>query len=57
MTTTPRSGSKLQAMAEGPVMTKRTNGTTWLVLTVLTLAALLWAGSVAAQATNVRLQL
>ena len=41
-------------------MTRRTNGTTWLALTLLTLVtlgALLWAGSVAAQATKARLQL
>jgi ABC-type nitrate/sulfonate/bicarbonate transport system substrate-binding protein len=44
-------------MAEGHAMTRRTNGTTWLALAVLTLAGLLWAGSAAAQATKVRLQL
>src|SRR5687768_2033285 len=42
---------------EGPVMTRLRNGTTWLALTVLTRAGLLWAESVAAQATKVRLQL
>ena len=38
-------------------MTRRKGVTTGLALTALTLAGLLWAGSVAAQATKVRLQL